>query len=152
MSPLSASGHVNRAGPRPGTVLPYIDAPSLEGGTVLLILRMPLWSVKHHCLAVIILKEAAAVWRFFHLSQSASAAWRHAQKPPRFPSTARRCVAFAGLLRRAVLERTRPCHGTHGLNEAFGALPVCRGQRIPDARKAVTSADADQASVAALSM
>jgi hypothetical protein len=32
------------------------------------------------------------------------------------------------------------------------ALPACRGQRIPDARDAVTSDDADQASVAALSM
>ena len=32
------------------------------------------------------------------------------------------------------------------------ALPACRGQRIPDARDAVTSDDADQASVAVLSM
>ena len=30
------------------------------------------------------------------------------------------------------------------------ALPVCRGQRIPDVRDAVTSDDADQASAAAL--
>ena len=33
-------------------------------------------------------------------------------------------------------------------NEAVDALPACRGQRIPDARNAVTSADADQASAA----
>ena len=33
-----------------------------------------------------------------------------------------------GVLRRAVLERglCLPRHGTHGLNEASGALPVCR--------------------------
>jgi hypothetical protein len=33
-----------------------------------------------------------------------------------------------GLLRRAVLERglCLPRHGTHGLDEASGALPVCR--------------------------
>jgi hypothetical protein len=48
---------------------------------------------------VIVLKEAASVWRLFHLSRT--------QKPPRFPSTA--CAVALrlsrGLLRRAVLER-----------------------------------------------
>jgi len=88
---------------------------------------------KNHCLAVIILKEAAAVWRLFHLSQSASAAWRLTQKPPRFPSTAR-AVAFlrGGALRRAVLER--------GASSCLDALPQlggllrcqCVGSTIPD--------------------
>jgi hypothetical protein len=32
------------------------------------------------------------------------------------------------------------------------ALPVCRGQRIPDARDALTSDDADQASAAVLTV
>ena len=36
------------------------------------------------------------------------------------------------------------------MHEAVDALPVCRGQRIPDTRDAVTGDDADQASGAVL--
>jgi hypothetical protein len=35
--------------------------------------------VKHHCLVVIILKEAASVWRLFHLREAALAAWPYAK-------------------------------------------------------------------------
>src|SRR4051794_28721349 len=67
------------------------------------------------------------------------------QKPPRFPSAA--CVVALrlrrGLPRRAVLERSPslpPTGRTTFTNEAVDAssheavdaLPVCRGQRIPD--------------------
>ena len=61
---------------------------------------------------------------------------RHTQKPPRFPSTAR-AVALClrgGLLRRAVLERSRACLPLDAQRPrwgAFGALPVCRAQRTP---------------------
>ena len=60
----------------------------------------------------------------------------YTQKPPRFPSTAR-AVALClrgGLLRRAVLERSRACLPLDAQRPrwgAFGALPVCRAQRTP---------------------
>jgi hypothetical protein len=57
-----------------------------------------------------------------------------------------------GLLRRAVLERSLSLLATGRkafiLMRRSDALPVCRGQRIPDARDAVTGANADQASAA----
>jgi hypothetical protein len=61
-----------------------------------------------------------------------------------------------GLLRRAVLERSLSLLATGRkafiLMRRSDALPVCRGQCIPDARDAVTSDDADQASDAVPSM
>src|SRR5216683_955046 len=79
-------------------------------------------------------------------------------KAAKVASTAR-AVALRlprGLLRRAVLERSLSLLATGRkafiLMRRSDALPVCRGQRIPDARDAVTSDDADQASDAVPSM
>ena len=64
-------------------------------------------------------------------AQSASGTFlvAHTQKPPgldRRPAVALRLRG--GLLRRAVLENVAvpTCQGTHDLNEASGALPMCR--------------------------
>ena len=61
-----------------------------------------------------------------------------------------------GLPRRAVLERCLSLLATGRkafiLMRRSDALPVCRGQRIPDVRDAVTGNVADQASGAALMM
>jgi hypothetical protein len=54
----------------------------------------------------------------------------------------------------STLSRAQPflhCHGTHGLNEALLRYQ-CVGPTIPDSPNAVTSDDADQASVAVVSM
>ena len=77
------------------------------------------------------------------------AAWPLAKAAKGFPR--RLAVAFGGVLRRAVLERSRACLAIG--RKASMRRPVrCQrvGPTIPDSIGCVTSDDADQASVAVL--
>ena len=103
-------------------------------------LRMGSWSsplVKPHCLAVIILEEAASVWRFFHLREAALATATHRRKSrqgfPRRPVPLR-CVCLEVCRAERCSNVARPAsHRTQSLhlNEAFRCVAGVSGPTYP---------------------
>jgi hypothetical protein len=113
-------------------------------------------TVGDHCLVVvIILEEAASVWRLFHLREAAFAAWPHAKAAKvSLDGSAVALRLRGGVLRRAVLEERSRAYLPEEARPSM-RRPVrcqCVGSTIPDSMACVTSDDADQASVAVLSM
>jgi hypothetical protein len=85
--------------------------------------------VKPRRLVVVILEEAASVWRLLHLSQTALAAWPHAKAAKGFlDGLPLRCVAFAWRCAASSSVERSPAYLAVGrtASKALCALPVCR--------------------------